>query len=62
MGKRIEDVFVALFFQLLAPESLILRRDRRKWSSVPDRKPEERSSLQISERFFFQKAGSAGSP
>ena len=56
VGKRIEGVIEALLFQLLAPQSLFLRRDRRKWSSVPDRKPEERSSLQISERFFLQEA------
>ena len=55
MGKRIEGVFVARFFQLLALESLFLRRDRRKWSRFPDWKPEERISLKISEGFFFEK-------
>ena len=45
VGKRIEGVFVARFFQLLALESLFLRRDRRKWSRFPDWKPEERISL-----------------
>ena len=45
MGKLIEGVFGALFFQLLALESLFLRRDRRKWSRFPDWKPEERISL-----------------
>ena len=45
VGKRIEGVFVARFFQLLALESLFLRRDRRKWSCFPDWNPEERISL-----------------
>ena len=45
MGKRIEGVIEALLSLLLAPESLILRRDRRKWSRLPDWKPEERTSL-----------------
>lgn len=45
VGKRIEGVFVALFFQLLAPESLFLRRNRRKRISFPDWKLEERTSL-----------------
>ena len=44
-GHRIEGVFVARFFQLLAPESLILRRDRRKRINFPDWNPEERISL-----------------
>ena len=45
VGKRIEGVIEALLFQLLAPERLFLRCDRRKWSRFPDWKPEERISL-----------------
>ena len=44
-GHRIEGVVGVLLFQLLALESLFLRRDRRKWSRFPDWKPEERISL-----------------
>ena len=35
-GHRIEGVVGVLLFQLLALESLFLRRDRRKWSRFPD--------------------------
>ena len=45
VGKRIEGVIETLLSLLLASESLILRRDRRKWSRFPDWKPEERISL-----------------
>ena len=44
-GHRIEGVVGVLLFQLLALESLFLRRNRRKWSCFPDWKPEERISL-----------------
>lgn len=53
--QRIVGVLGTLLFQIFALENLFACQDRRKWSSVPDRKPEERSSLQISERFFFKK-------
>lgn len=43
--QRIVGVLGTLLFQIFALENLFLRRDRRKWNSVPDRKPEERISL-----------------
>ena len=43
--QRIVGVLGTLLFQIFAQENLFLRRDRRKWNSVPDRKPEERISL-----------------
>ena len=44
VGKRIEGVIEALLFLLLAPESLFLRCDRRKWSCFPVWTPEKRIS------------------
>ena len=61
VGKRIEGVIESLLFQLLAPESLFLRRDRRKWSRFPDWKPEEYFAVNI-RRLFLRKAESTESP
>ena len=44
-GQRITGVIETLLSLLLAPESLFLRRNRRKRISFPDWNPEERISL-----------------